>query len=157
MDSQTVKRAARPGPRGFDAGKQCAGRKRHVLVDTLGLLFVVVVTAAVVQDRDGARLVLARRRSAWKTVRRIWVDGAYRGHLVDWAWRHARLTREVVRRSDTQRGFVVLPRRWVVERTVAWRSQARRLSKDHEALPSRSEAIIYITMIRLMLQRLART
>ena len=80
------------------------------------------------------------------------------GRIEDTSWTgHARRTREVVRRSDTQRGFVVLPRRWVVERTVAWRSQARRLSKDYEALPSRSEAIIYITMIRLMLRRLART
>ncbi len=109
------------------------------------------------QDRDGARLVLARRRSAWKTLRRVWVDGAYRGQLLDWAWRHARLTLHVVRRADKQRGFVVLPRRWVIERTFAWLSQARRLSKDYEELPSSSEAIIYITMIRLMLRRLART
>jgi putative transposase len=156
LDSQTVKRAARPGPYGFDAGKQCAGRKRHLLVDTLGLLLVVVVTAASVQDRDGARLVL-RRRSAWKTLRRVWVDGAYRGQLVDWAWHHARVTLQVVLRPDGQRGFVVLPRRWVIERTLAWLSQARRLSKDYEELPSSSETVIYITMIRLMLRRLAET
>ncbi len=147
----------RPGPRGFDVGKHCAGRKRHILVDTLGLLVVVVVTAASVQDRDGARLLLRRRRSAWKTLRRVWVDGAYRGQLVDWAWHHARLTLQVVLRPDEQRGFVVLPRRWVVERTCAWLSQARRLSKDYEELPSSSEAMIYVTMIRLMLRRLAKT
>jgi putative transposase len=157
LDSQTVKRAARPGPHGFDAGKHCTGRKRHVLVDTLGLLLVVVVTAASMQDRDGARLVLGRRRGAWKTLRRVWVDGAYRGRLLDWAWRHARLTLAVVRRSDAQCGFVILPRRWVIERTFAWLSQARRLSKDYEELPSSSEAVIYITMTRLMLRRLART
>ena len=157
LDSQTVKRGARPGPRGFDMGKQCAGRKRHVLVDTLGLLLVVVVTAASVQDRDGARLVCTRRRSAWKTLRRVWVDGAYRGQLLDWAWHQARLTLQVVLRPDEHRGFVVLPRRWVIERTLAWLSQARRLSKDYEELPRSSEAIIYITMIRLMLRRLAKT
>ncbi len=157
LDSQTVKRAARPGPRGFDAGKQCAGRKRHLLVDTLGLVLVVVVTTAAVQDRDGARLVLGRRRSAWKTLRRVWVDGAYRGQLLDWAWHHARRSLQVVLRPDEQRGFVVLPRRWVIERTFAWLSQARRLSKDYEELVSSSEAMIYITMIRLMLRRLART
>jgi putative transposase len=157
LDSQTVKRAARPGPHGVDVGKQCAGRKRHLLVDTLGLLLVVVVTAASVQDRDGARLVLRRRKTAWKTLRRVWVDGAYRGHLVAWAWQHARLTLDVVLRPNEHRGFVVLPRRWVIERTLAWLTQARRLSKDYEELPSSSEAIIYITMIRLMLRRLTKT
>lgn len=157
LDSQSVKRAARPGLRGFDAGKQCAGRKRHVLVDTLGLLLVVVVTAASVQDRDGARLVLQRQRGACKKLRRVWVDGAYRGRLLDWARQHVRLILQVVRRSDDMRGFVVLPRRWVVERTFAWLSQARRLSKDYEELPATSEAMIYVTMIRLMVRRLANT
>lgn len=156
LDSQTVKRAARPGPRGFDAGKHCTGRKRHLLVDTLGLLLVVVVTAASLQDRDGARRVLGRRRSAWKMLRRVWVDGAYRGQLLDWAWHHRRLTLDVVRRAEEQQGFVVLPRRWVVERTFAWLSQARRLSRDYEELCTSSEAMIYITMIRLMVRRLAR-
>ena len=155
LDSQSVKRAARPGAHGFDAGKQCAGRKRHVLVDTLGLLLVVVVTAASMQDRDGARLVLRRRSGSCKKLRRIWVDGAYRGQLLDWAFQHLRLVLQVVLRSDQQRGFVVLPRRWVVERTFAWLSQARRLSKDYEELPSSSETIMYLTMIRLMLRRLA--
>lgn len=157
LDSQSVKRAARPGPRGFDAGKQCAGRKRHVLVDTLGLLLVVVVTAASVQDRDGARLVLQRRHGACKKLRRVWVDGAYRGRLLDWAWQHLGLILQVVRRSDDARGFVVLPRRWVIERTFAWLSQARRLSRDYEELPATSEAMIHITMIRLMVRRLAST
>lgn len=110
LDSQTVKRAARPGPRGVDMGKQCAGRKRHLAVGTLGLLLVVVVTAAAVQDRDGARLGFGRRRGAWTTLRRVWVDGASRGQLLAWAWRHARLTLAVVRRPDVHRGFVLLPR-----------------------------------------------
>ncbi len=155
LDSQSVKRAARPGPRGVDAGKQCAGRKWHLLVDTLGLVLVVVVTAASIQDRDGARLVLRQHRGAGKTLRRVWVDGAYRGQLLDWAWRRLRLTLQVVLRSDKHRGFVVLPRRWIVERTFAWLSQVRRLSKDYEELPTTSEAMIYVTMIRLMLRRLA--
>lgn len=157
LDSQTVKRAARPGPCGFDAGKHCAGRKRHVLVDTLGLVLVVVVTAAAVQDRAGARLVLRHRRGGCKKLRRVWVDGAYRGQLLDWAWRSVRLLLQIVLRPDAARGFVVLPRRWVVERTFAWLSQARRLSKDYEELPATREAMIYVTMIRLMLRRLARS
>ncbi len=157
LDSQSVKRAARPGPRGFDAGKQCAGRKRHLLVDTLGLLLVVVVTAASVQDRDGARLVLRQHGGACKKLRRVWIDGAYRGQLLDWAWQQLGLILQVVLRADDARGFVVLPRRWVVERTFAWINQARRLSRDYEELPATSEAMIQITMIRLMLRRLART
>jgi len=157
LDRQSVKRAARPGARGFAAGKQCAGRKRHLRVDTLGLLLGVVVTAASIQDRDGARLLLHRRTGSCKKLRRMWVDGAYRGQLLDWALSHVRIVLQVVLRSDQQRGFVVLPRRWVVERTFAWLSQARRLSKDYEELPATSEAMIYVTMIRLMVRRLART
>ena len=154
LDSQSVKRAARPGPRGYDAGKHLVGRKRHILVDTLGLLLNVVVTAASVQDRDGARQLLACRRGSCKKLRRIWVDGAYRGQVLAWAWMRCRLVLQVVLRQDDQRGFAVLPRRWVVERTFAWLDQARRLSKDYEELASSSETMMYVAMIRLMLRRL---
>ncbi len=157
LDSQSVKTTAVPGTRGYDKGKQVNGRKRHILVDTLGLLMAVVVTAASVQDRDGARLLLTRLSGACKKLRRVWVDGAYRGQLLDWVAEHCRCRLQVVLRSDDQTGFVVLPRRWVVERTFAWLNQARRLSKDYEGLVSSSEAMVYIVMIRLMVRRLAHT
>jgi putative transposase len=157
LDSQGVKSSAVPGPRGYDKGKQVNGRKRHILVDMLGLLMAVVVTAASVQDRDGARLLLSRLSGACKKLRRVWVDGAYRGQLLDWVAEHCQCRLQVVLRSDDQKGFAVLPRRWVVERTLAWLSQARRLSKDYEGLVSTSEAMIHIVMIRLMVRRLAHT
>ncbi len=155
MDSQSGKGAARPGPRGYDAGKQVIGRKRQLLVDTGGRLLAVVVTAASGQDRDGARLVLRRMRGSWTKLRCIWVDGAYRGGLLEWVFLHYHIILRLVMRPEQQRGFAVLPRRWVVERTFAWLTQCRRLVKDYEELPSSSEAMIYITMIRLMLRRLA--
>jgi putative transposase len=155
LDSQSVKTTQIPGVRGYDAGKQIKGRKRHILVDTLGLLLVVVVTAASVSDPKGARLLFKRLGGAGKKLRRIWVDGTYRGKLVAWVVDHCWFLLEPVLRSDDQKGFVVLPRRWVVERTFAWLSQCRRLSKDYEVLPASSEAMIYIAMTRLMIRRLA--
>ena len=157
LDSQSVKTTAVPGVRGYDKGKQVNGRKRHLLVDTLGLLMVIVVTVASVQDRDGARLLLARLNGACKKLRLIWVDGGYRGRLLDWAAEHCRIRLQVVLRLGGQKGFVVLPRRWVVERTFAWLNHHRRLSKDYERLVSTSEAMVHIAMIRLMLRRLARS
>jgi putative transposase len=154
LDSQSVKTTEIAGIRGYDAGKQIKGRKRHLLVDTLGLLMVVVVTAASVQERDGARLVFKRMSGICKKLRLIWVDGAYRGKLIEWVSENMRfLLRPVLRRDDEKR-FVLLPRRWVVERTFGWLNQYRRLSKDYEVLPSSSEAMIYIAMTRLMLRRL---
>ncbi len=155
LDSQSVKTTEIEGVRGYDAGKQIKGRKRHLLVDTLGLLLVVVVTAASVQDRDGARIVFKRMGGIGKKLRLVWVDGGYRGQLIDWVIEHLRLRLRPVLRSDKQQGFVVLPRRWVVERTFAWLNQYRRLSKDYEVLPSSSEALIHIAMTRIMLRRLA--
>lgn len=155
LDSQSVKTAAGPGPRGYDAGKHVKGRKRHILVDTMGLLLVVVVSAASVQDRDGARLVFTHLTGACKKLRLIWVDGGYRGQLIDWVAQHCRFALRVVLRSDDQRKFVVLPRRWVVERTLAWLTAHRRLAKDYEVLPVTSQNMIYIAMTRLMLRRLA--
>jgi putative transposase len=131
------------------------GRKRHLLVDTLGLLMAVLVTAASVSDPAGARLLFARLGGACTKGRLIWVDGTYRGHLVEWVSQHLRFVLRVTLRPEGAKGFVLLPRRWVVERTLAWLNQSRRLSKDYERLPKSSEAMIYLSMTRLMLRRLA--
>lgn len=155
LDSQSVKTTAIGGERGYDKGKNIKGRKRHLLVDTLGLLMIVVVTAASVQDRDGAKLVFQRLNGTGKKLRKIWVDGSYRGQLLDWVSAHYRFCLALVLRSDDQKGFKLLPRRWVVERTFAWFNHYRRLSKDYERLTTSSEAMIQIAMIRLMLRRLA--
>ncbi len=154
IDSQSVKTTAVPGIRGFDAGKKIMGRKRHILVDTMGLLILVMVSAASVQDRDGAKLLLKRLGGSAKKLRKIWVDGGYRGKLLEWVKSRFKFIFEVVLRSDNDQGFVVLPRRWVVERTFAWLNNYRRLSKDYERLPETSEAFVQIAMMRLMLLRL---
>ena len=138
---------------------QVAGRKRHLLVDVLGLLLIAVVHSAGVQDYEGARRVLEKVRTRFSRLRLIWADSIYeRTGLPQWV-RDLRASRklrlEVVRRPQGQKGFAVLPRRWVVERTFAWLGFHRRLSKDYEALPETSEAMIYVAMIRLMLARLA--
>ena len=159
LDSQSVKttEAAAPETRGCDWHKRVKGRKRHLLVDTLGLLLAVAVTAANVQDKVGALLALSGRGGGGKKLRRVWADGAYRterGHLASWLERH-RINLTAVRPPEGRRGFQVLPRRWVVERTFGWLSQSRRLSKDYERLTETSEALIYVAMTRLMLRRLA--
>ncbi len=117
LDSQSVKTTPVPGVRGYDAGKKVTGRNRHILVDTLGLLLAVVVTSAAVSDPAGARLLLSRVGGSCKKLRRIWVDGAYRGQLVAWVLLHYKFVLQPVLRSKTQKGFAVLPRRWVVEKT----------------------------------------
>ncbi|HYQ90993.1 MAG TPA: IS5 family transposase [Candidatus Competibacteraceae bacterium] len=155
LDSQSIKASAGVGERGYDAGKQVNGRKRHLLVDTLGWVLAVVVTAASVQDREGARRLLSHLGGAGKKLRLIWVDGNYRGPLIPWVTERFRFFLRPVLRADDQKGFVVLPRRWVVERTFGWLVANRRLSKDYEGLPASSEAMIYIAMTRLMLRRLA--
>ena len=123
-------------------------------MDTLGLLLCVVVTAASVSESAGARLVLSRLPGGCKKLRKVWVDGGYFGTLLEWALLRLRLVLEVVKRAAEQKGFAVLPRRWVVERTFAWLSFHRRLSKDYECFPKTSETLIYIAMTRLMLRRL---
>jgi putative transposase len=155
LDSQSVKTTSVPGVRGFDKGKMVNGRKRHVLVDTLGLLMAVAVTPASVQDPAGARLLLPRLGGSCKKLRLVWVDGGYRGQLLDWVSERHRFHLRVVLRPKEQKGFAVLPRRWVVERTFGWLSHYRRLSKDYEAQTSTSETMIYIAMTRVMLRRLA--
>lgn len=161
LDSQSVKATQVPGVRGYDTNKKVMGRKRHVITDTMGLLLAVVVTPASTSDPRGARDVLSRLRGlgSGKRVRRIWVDGIYRGGLMEWVKGHFNFVLEPVLRSDDTKGvkgWVVLPRRWVIERTFAWLSYSRRLARDYEVLPKSSEAMIYISMTRLMLRRLAR-
>ena len=131
-----------------------SGRKRHVLVDTLGLLLAVVVHAASVQDRDGARQVLGRINKRFARLKLVWADGGYAGALIQWAARHAKVNLEIVRRSEQNNGFQVLPHRWIVERTLGWLGRYRRLSKDYECLPQSSENMIYWAMINLMIHRL---
>ncbi|MEC4018270.1 IS5 family transposase [Streptomyces sp. H27-D2] len=158
IDSQSVRAAESvgAGSRGWDAGKKVGGRKRHVIVDTIGMLLVVVVTAASVQDRDGAKPALAFLRELFERITLIWADGGYAGKLVDWAKEQLGYTLEIVKRSDDMTGFVVLPRRWVVERTLSWIFQRRRCVRDYERLPEHHEAMVHWSMIILMRRRLAR-
>jgi putative transposase len=158
LDSQSVKTTDRGGDHGFDNAKKVNGRKRHILVDTLGLLIAVVVTAANVQDRDGAKQLLGILRHWFTRLRCMWADGAYAGGLETWVtwlrcYRKVRL--EIVKRSDQVKGFVVLPKRWIVERTFGWFGKYRRLSKDYEYLTATSEAMMYVTMMHLMVRRIA--
>ena len=155
MDSQSVKTTSVGGERGFDAGKQVKGRKRHVLVDTLGLILALAVTPASISDPAGARILMGNWGGHCKKLHLIWVDGTYRGKLIDWAATRVKAVLQPVLRQDDIKGFVVLPKRWVVERTFAWLGQSRRLNKDYERLPESSEAMIYIAMSRLMVRRLA--
>jgi putative transposase len=131
------------------------GRKRHILVDTLGLLLVVVVHAANIQESEGAKLVLGRALGRFPRLRLIWVDQGYKPHFVAWAQGVRDWVVEVVAKPKEQKGFAVLPRRWVVERTCAWLGRCRRLSKDYEGLPETSEAWVHVAMVHLMLKRLA--
>jgi transposase len=158
VDSQSVRAAETVArdQRGYDAGKKINGRKRHIAVDTLGLLLVVLVTAASVQDRDGARALLWRLRVRFRRVSLVWADGGYAGKLVTWAAQTLRLTVQIVKRTDKLAGFVVLPRRWVVERTFSWITRYRRTVRDYERLPQHHETMVYWSMITLMGRRLAR-
>ena len=142
------------GARGYDAGKKIKGRKRHIIVDTLGLLLAVVVHPANLQDRDGAKLVLAQLVGKFPRLKLIWADGGYAGRLIDWTRELGHWILEIVKRSADATGFQVLPKRWIVERTFAWFGRYRRLSKDYETLTESSEAVIYLAMTHLMLRRL---
>lgn len=155
IDSQSVKTTLAGEEIGFDAGKLIKGRKRHILVDTEGLLLRVKVTSASVQDRDGAKIIFSESLKFFHKLELTWADSAYAGQLIDWAKENHGHTLEIKKRNEEVKGFEVIPRRWVVERTFAWLNNSRRLSKDYERLPSTSESLIYLSMIRLMLRRVA--
>jgi len=171
IDRQSAKTTEAGGIRGFDGAKKVNGRKRHILVDTLGLILRVVVHPADLQDREGGKLVLDGVKKQYPTLEKVWADQGYTGGFLRWAkdssnllvevvypwWRQAkRYTPDLVEDVDPRKTFHVLPRRWVVERTFAWLGKCRRLSKDYEALPETTETLVYLAMIRLMLRRLGR-
>ena len=160
IDSQSVKSAEKRGPcidpHGFDAGKKIKGKKRHLLVDTLGLLLHAIVHPADIQDRDGGILLLATLFGMYPFLKKLFADGGYQGPGF-----HTALTKllpqletEIIKRSDHAKGSVVLPRRWVVERTIAWLNRCRRLAKDWENLNRKALAFLRLASIRLMLRKL---
>jgi putative transposase len=157
LDSQSVKSTECSAERGYDAGKKVNGRKRHLLVDTLGLILMVMILPANIQDRDAARQLLAAwfGRSSRHRLKHLWADGGYTGTLVGWARRLWRCTIEIVKRTDAHT-FRVLPRRWVVERTFGWLGRYRRLNRDYERQAHTGETMVYLAMIQLMLTRLTR-
>ena len=130
------------------------GRKRHIAVDTIGLLLTVLITAASVQDRDAAKPLLWNLKKAFPAVRLAWADGGYAGKLVTWAKTALKLTLQIVRRPDDLHTFQVLPRRWVAGRTLAWITRCRRTVRDYERLPAHHETIVYWAMIITMTRRL---
>lgn len=157
IDSQSVKTTEAGGPRGFDAGKKIKGRKRHIVTDTGGLLVTAQVHSADIQDRDGAVPLLAEVGKLFLWLRHVFADGAYAADKLKVALAAmGKWTIEIIKRSDTAKGFVLLPRRWVVERTLAWLSRNRRLAKDFEATLESAKAWVYIASVKLLSRNLAR-
>jgi len=173
LESQSVKTTEQGGERGYDAGKKINGRKRHLLVDTNGLILDVLVHPANITDRQGAKLLLSPLKEVLPRLSLIWADSGYAGKLEEWVKNTLGWTLEIVKRPfegvrsvwvpqgveppEIPRGFVVVKRRWVVERTFGWLGRSRRLSKDYEHLSESEESWIYIAMLRIMLIRLARS
>jgi len=163
IDAQSVKSAEKGGahvdPHGYDAGKKVKGKKRHVLVDTQGQMLHAIVTAADIQDRDGGAMLLATLFGLYPFLLKLYADGGYQGPEFRASVRAvlARVEVEIVKRSDQAKGFVVLPKRWVVERTLAWLGRCRRLAKDWEALNHKARAFLMMASIRLMVRRLCRS
>jgi len=156
IDSQSVKTTEAGGRRGFDAGKKIKGRKRHLLTDTAGFLIAGIVHEASTQDRDGAPALFKLVRSAFPWLRHVFADGGYAGQKLQKALDSiGRWTVEIVKRSDVVKGFKLLPRRWVVERTIAWINRNRRLAKDFEATIESAETWLMIASVKLLSRRLA--
>jgi putative transposase len=157
IDSQSVKSSETSDERGYDAGKKINGRKRHVLVDTIGLLLKVMVLPANIQDREGGKKLLEAffPQQSRRKVKHIWADGGYAGTLLEHARKLWRCTIAIVKRSELHT-FKVLPRRWIVERTFGWLGRSRRLSRDYERQAQSGETMVYLAMIRLMVARLGK-
>ena len=157
IDSQSVKASTTAtADVGYDAGKRIRGRKRHILVDSQGNLIDVVVLAADIQDRDGAKVILKRLAHTLTGVRVIWADGGYRGQLMSWVRQlrqRNRIDLCIVEKDPDRKGFAVLPRRWVIERTNAWMVACRRLAREYERKTANTEAFVRLAMIRLLLRR----
>jgi putative transposase len=169
IDSQTAKTTEKGGARGYDRGKKISGRKRHLLVDTEGLVIGAVVHEANIADRDGAKLLLAKISEGLPRMEKVWADRGYNGKIGEWIKERLGWALEIVKPPRRwvrvpaneepppyPAGFIVLPRRWVIERTIAWIMRNRRMSRDYEFLCETTEALIYVAMTRLMLRRLAK-
>lgn len=154
LDSQSVKTTSQGEERGYAAGKQVKGRKRHILVDTLGFVLCIFVTSASLQDRDGATDICEEIDQRFPSIKKIWADSAYRGELVEYIRNWYRFALDIVTRSPNQQGFQVQPKRWIVERTFSWLTAYRRLSKDYEQTIPSSEGMIKLAYIRVFLRRL---
>jgi transposase len=156
IDSQSVKTTESGGIRGYDAGKKIKGRKRHILTDTCGYLVHAVIHSADIQDRDGAPLVLAAIINRFPWLRHVFADGGYAGEKLEAALaKIGSWTLEIIKRSDTAKGFVLLPRRWVVERTFAWLNRNRRLAKDFEQTIESATAWLFMASVQLFARRIA--
>lgn len=153
IDAQSVKNTLISSEdKGFDAGKKIKGIKRHILVDTLGLVLAVVIQSASVQDRDGAISVIEKMKENWKNITKIFADGGYRGELISIVKRKFKIELEIIKRDELHT-FKILPKRWIVERTFAWIDTNRRNAKNYERLNNTSVAMVHLSAIRIMLNR----
>jgi len=155
IDSQSVKTTDVGGAKGYDAGKKVSGRKRHIVVDTMGWLLCVIVHVASLQDRDGARLLLEKLKNLFPALKVVFADGGYAGKLLQWVEQLKSFVLRIIKRTD--KGFKIMPKRWIVERTFGWFGKYRRLSKDYERLTENSETTIKLAMINIMIRRLRST